>query len=161
MRRTMVRGCGPWLTGSLRSAPSLVGQRVRLVVESDASMEARNSAAAFAKRAEDSLSEVRRQTIALEQLAAATRAEPLVIEQVDSVSSRLRNTTDQEIAIERLENQSQFGWKIFVGPLPVVIQPNDAAEVVLFDLLERPTPAALQLRIRGRDDLLRVPLRRP
>lgn len=61
--------------------------------------------------------------------------------------------------MERLANQADFPWKVFDGTLPVVIHPNDAVTVTLFELDGLSTPPSMELRIRGRDDLLRVPLR--
>jgi hypothetical protein len=64
----------------------------------NASRKARNEANAAAARAKETLAEVRRQTLALEDLAATVRPDPLVFEHDAGLQWRLRNTTNSEIA---------------------------------------------------------------
>lgn len=125
--------------------------------KANASRESRVKSEAAAQRAVDTLAEVRRQTVALEELAAAARPAPLVFERDAGVLWRLRNTTSKEIAIERVENLSAFPGKP-IDQLPVVIQPGDAIQVTLLHILGADLPASMELRIRGRADVLRVPV---
>ncbi len=125
--------------------------------KANASRKSRDESKAAAVRAKDTLAEVRRQTVALEDVAAAVRPAPLVFEHDSGVIWRLRNTTGQEIAIERLENLDSF-LRAPLDLLPLVIQPNDAAEVTLMGAYGKPIPPTMELRIRGRDDILRVPI---
>lgn len=123
----------------------------------NASRKARDESKAAAERAEATLVEVGRQTRALEELAATARPDPLVFERDSGVLWRLRNTTSMGIAIERLENTGDFVQAPF-GLLPVVIQPKGAIEVTLLGVWGQPVPATMELRIRGQDGTLRVPI---
>ena len=123
----------------------------------NASRTARNEANAAAARAKETLAEVRRQTLALEDLAAAVRPGPLVFERDAGVLWRLRNTTNSEITIERLENAQDFLRAPF-DLLPVVIQPRGATEVTLLGVWGRPVPPTVELQLRGQHDALRVPI---
>jgi len=123
----------------------------------NASRTARNEANAAAARAKETLAEVRRQTLALEDLAAAVRPGPLVFEHDAGVLWRLRNTTNREIAIERLENAHEFARAPF-DLLPVVIQPKGATEVTLLAVWGLPVPSTMELQLRGQPGTLRVPI---
>lgn len=123
----------------------------------NASRKARDESKAAAERAEETLAEVKRQTLALEDLAATVRPDPLVLEHEVADAWRLRNTTSEEIAVERVANSEAFAFPPF-DLLPVVIQPKDAAEVTLTRILEESLAFSMELRIRGRDGILRVPI---
>jgi len=123
----------------------------------NASQRARDQSADAAKRAEESLSEVKRQTLALEELASAVRPDPLVLEHETADLWRLRNTTNEEIAVERVLNLQAFAFRP-IEMLPVVILPKDAAEVSLVRVWEEPLVYSMELQIRGRADVLRVPI---
>lgn len=123
----------------------------------NASRKARDDSQASAARAEETLAEIRRQTLALENLAAAVRPDPLIVEHDAGVLWRVRNTTNQEIAIERLENALEFARAPF-DLLPVVIQPKDATKVTLLAVWGVPVPATMELQLRGQPGTLRVPI---
>jgi hypothetical protein len=119
---------------------------------------ARDESKASATRADETLAEIRRQTLALEGLVAAAQPDPLVFEHENGILWRLRNTTDQEIAIERIENAQEFGRAPFDDFLPVVIQPRDAIKVTLLAGWGLPVPATMELQLRGEPGTLRVPI---
>lgn len=124
----------------------------------NASSKARDKSQAAAAHADETLAEIRRQTLALEGLASAARPDRLVFEHERGVAWRLRNTTDREIAIERLENAQEFAREPFVDFLPLVIEPRDSAKVQLVGFASHPAPASMELQLRGEPDTFRVPI---
>ncbi len=90
---------------------------------------------------------------------ATVRPDPLVLEHETGDMWWLRNTTEKEIAVERVGNLDAFDFPP-LDLLPRVIQPKDAAEVTLTRVYgdDGRVASSLELRIRGRDDILRVPI---
>ena len=121
------------------------------------SRKARDESVAAARRAEETLREIRRQTSALETLAAAVTPDPLVLEHDTGILWRMRNTTLLEIGIERLENASEFVHKPFEW-LPVVIPSKGAVGITLVGVWGNPVPATMELRLRGSAEIFRVPI---
>lgn len=124
---------------------------------SNASRKAREDARTAAEHAQSTLTEIRKQSTAMEAIAAAVQPDSLVWEHDAGMLWRLRNTTAAEIAIERVKNATEFAGKPF-RLLPTVIPPGGAVSVTLFSAYEIALPATLELEIRGRTDVLRLPV---
>lgn len=125
----------------------------------DAARTAAVEAVDAADRAAATLAEIRRQTLALETLTASVTPDPQRLEHDSGTIWHLWNTTTSEIAVERIENLAEFPTKP-IDLLPVVIPPGGAVEVTLFSAWGAPVPATMELRLRGRDDVFRVPIPR-
>lgn len=121
------------------------------------SRKARDAAEQAASHADKTLIEVCRQTKAQETMAAAMVPDRLVFEHDTGIIWRLRNTTNDEIAIERLENASEFLREPF-SLLPVVISGKGATEVTFMAAYGFPVPATMELIIRGETATTRVPI---
>lgn len=132
---------------------SLVGAGVSWWM-SNKSKAARVASQQAAEHADATLAAIQRQAAAVEELAAAVRPDDLTLEPSSPGVWLLKNNTDSEIAVERIENLDAGA----MGLLPRVIYGHDAVEVVIERSMAQKRVTALELKIRGRAELVRVPI---
>jgi hypothetical protein len=82
---------------------------------------------------------------------------PLALEPGSGVVWRVRNTTGDEVGIERLHNAGNFVRKPF-EVLPVVIPGHDAVDVTLVSVWGHPLPRAIEVVLSGSDAVVPLPI---